>query len=125
MSVCQDCGAYTCVSYGKYDDAYLCDECYKKRNQDHVVKQSEELKEPSDFKSWNKGDMSELFWIHLGRYVKNPNEESFRYIGMAFSWACHDDYGLANSFKNAMDWVGFDMYTEGQRWRCKEGNNVR
>lgn len=61
--------------------------------------------------------MSELFWIHLGKYVKKPNEESINYMYMAYLWACHDSHGLSNSFKNAMKWAGIDIYTELNRWK--------
>ena len=46
------------------------------------------------FSEWRHGDMSELFWMHLGKYVKVPNERSVTLMLMAFRWACHDNQGF-------------------------------
>ena len=116
MGRCADCGEYTCIQYG---DTYLCSECHDKRNQERVMQKSKTLNEVEDFKSWDSGDMSELFWIHLGKYVKEPNPESFKYMEMAFYWACHDNHGIANSFSNALKWAGIDLFAEQLKWRGK------
>lgn len=113
MAWCEDCGEYTHTCYG---DVHLCEKCYDKREQERIIEQSEGLKETSDFAQWDSGDMSELFWIHLGRYVKEPNAESIKYMTMAFYWACHDNHGIANSFSNALKWAGIDLFAERAKW---------
>ena len=71
-------------------------------------------------KTWDHGDMSELFWIHLGRYVKEPNPESLNYMDMAYRWACHDSHGLSNSFSHALKWAGIDLWAEDRKWAAKQ-----
>lgn len=110
---CADCEAETHTSYG---GVYLCEECHTKRKQAELEEKSQSLKSCSDFKAWNSGDMSELFWMHLGKYVKEPNERSLSIIRMAYLWACHDNRGLANSFYNAMRWAKVDYYTEQKKF---------
>lgn len=61
--------------------------------------------------------MSELFWVHLGRYIKEPNEHSLSLMYMALLWACHDNGGLANSFRNALKMAKIDLYVELEKWR--------
>lgn len=112
---CIDCGGHTNTYYSSIGP--LCDACRKKRREERVLEKSESVKEPSDFKDWDSGDMSELFWIHLGRYIKEPNPTSLTFIELAYRWACHDSHGLANSFKHAMDWAKIDLYAEELRWR--------
>lgn len=113
MEKCVDCGEH---AYTRYGGTYLCKDCRKRREQERIIKKSETLISPGDFKTWDSGDMSELFWIHLGRYVKEPNAESIKYMTMAFLWACHDNHGIANSFRNALKWAGIDLFTEQVKW---------
>lgn len=117
MLKCQDCGKEACTTWGEFGNARLCWECRDKRRQAKIIEQSHALKDCTDFKNWDSGDMSELFWIHLGRYVKEPNPESLKYMEMAYRWACHDSHGLSNSFFNAMKWAKIDLYKEQERWR--------
>lgn len=117
MAQCVDCGGYTYTIWGDSNDAYLCWDCHHKRKQAKIIEQSKSLTQCSDFKTWDSGDMSELFWIHLGRYVKEPNPESLKYMDMAYRWACHDSHGLANSFSNALKLAGIDLYAEMDKWR--------
>lgn len=117
MAQCIDCGGATNTYYSKIGP--LCDHCYQKRDEDRLEHQAKKLSECSDFKTWTMRDMSELFWLHLGRYVKEPNAESFRYMEMAYRWACHADHGLSNSFNHAMRWANIDMFTECERWATK------
>ena len=117
MAKCVDCGAETHTMWGSFGYIHLCLDCHKKRNQEQIIEKSHDLKECSDFKTWDSGDMSELFWIHLGRYVKEPNPESLKYMDMAYRWACHDSHGLSNSFSNALKWAGIDLYAERDKWR--------
>ena len=79
---------------------------------DKVVERGESIKAESDFKSWDHKDLSELFWIHLGKYVKEPNEHSLRLIELAWYWAVHDNKALSNSFSHALKWAGIDLFTE-------------
>lgn len=113
---CADCGGYTCTSYTKYGGAYLCDQCREKRYQSEIEKREVSLEKASDLSSWSKRDMSELFWMHLGRYVKEPNEHSLTMMNLAFRWACHDDHGLSNSFSHALKWANIDLYEEQQKF---------
>ena len=114
MHDCIRCGAptYTFVS----GIGHLGKECRDKANQERVLEKSKTLTKCSDFKEWDSGDMSELFWIHLGRYVKDPNPESLNYMEMAYRWACHDNHGISNSFRHALKWAGIDLWTESKRW---------
>lgn len=115
--ICVDCGGQTCTSYGKYGGAALCSNCYQKRYQSELNERSNCVNEPSDLSTWKSTDMSELFWMHLGKYVKDPNERSLVIMSMAYRWACHDNHGLANSFSNAMKWVGINLLTEERKYR--------
>lgn len=120
MDTCVDCGEHTHSYYG---NTPLCRECYHKREQTRVLEKSKTVESCSDFKEWDSGDMSELFWIHLGRYVKEPTEEGYRYMRMAFAWACHDNHGIANSFDNALKWAGINLWEEEKRWAAKRKEN--
>lgn len=111
---CVRCGepTYTIVSgVGR-----LCSKCRDIENQNRVLEKSKTLEKCADFKVWPHRDMSELFWIHLGRYVKEPNSDSWSMMDMAYRWACHDNGGLANSFKHALDWAGIDLWAESRKW---------
>ncbi len=68
------------------------------------------IKSSSDFKTWKHRDLSELFWICLGRYVKEPNGNDLQMMRRAYLWAVHDNHGLANSMSHAMKWAGIDIY---------------
>lgn len=118
--ICVDCGGHTSTIYGKYDGIPLCRECYHKRYQAELDAQSENLKKASDLSKWKSNDMSELFWMHLGKYINEPNERSLSIIGMAYRWACHDNHGLANSFSNAMRWAKINLLTEEKKWRNRK-----
>ena len=112
--VCKECGKSICVSYNG-----LCKECSEKQYEDKIDRNSEKLNHPSDLKSWDTGDMSELFWLNLGRYIKEPNAKSYDMISLAFKWACHSSHGLCNSFHHALEWANIDLFKEGKRWREK------
>lgn len=117
MDTCVDCGNQTNTYYGR---ECLCPDCRKKRRQAEIIKQSGALRKPKDLEPWSGRDMSELFWLHLGRYVKEPNPESLRYMELCYCWACHADHGLSNSFRNAMNWAHIDLYTEFLRWQKED-----
>lgn len=114
---CTNCGEETYVTYSSYGSIPLCSSCYEKREHTRLEEKSCDVKEASDFSKWRHCDMSELFWVHLGKYINEPNEHSLSLISMAFRWACHDNGGLANSFRNALKWAKIDLYTEQGKWK--------
>lgn len=123
MAKCIYCGNDTCsYSFVKEKDGYypVCGECKRKKYSESVDARLPSVTNPRDFRSWTKEDMSEAFWLHLGRYARHPNRYSLSVIGMAFRWACHDDHGLSNSFANAMRWCGIDLFTEESRTDLQE-----
>lgn len=122
MNYCADCEKPTYTMWGKYN-TYLCDECYEKRCQKELDKKSKSLTETADFKEWKNSDMSELFWMNLGKYVKEPNERSLEIIYMAYMWACHDNHGLANSFSHALKWAKIDLVKERNKWKNLKKEN--
>lgn len=69
----------------------------------------------SDFKSWSKEDFSESFWIILAHYQKHPNRKDLNMLWTIFCWACHDDHGLSNSFRHALQWCKIDLNVESDR----------
>ena len=72
---------------------------------DQIRQRGTTVIEAADFKTWKMKDMSELFWTHLGIYVKEPNKESARLMICALDWAVHADHGLFNSFTHALKWA--------------------
>lgn len=126
MAHCTDCHVYTYTHYAKYGNIPLCAECAAKRNQAEIEEKSKSLQKASDLAAWSHSDMSELFWMHLGRYIKSPNEHSLHMMIMAKRWANHDNHGLANSFEHALKWAKIDLYAEEEKWaerRRKNGEN--
>lgn len=121
---CVDCGKYTYSINEKYGYIPLCDDCADKRLQAELDEKSRSIQKASDFSEWRHGDMSELFWMHLGKYVKEPNEHSVTLMLMAFRWTCHDNQGLANSFRNALKWAKIDLYAEQEKWIKKRRNSA-
>lgn len=118
MGTCIRCGNWSNTlrklkGMDKYD--YLCDKCNNNIYMERIESDLENVSKPVDFKSWEKRDMSEAFWIHLGKYKKCPNQKSLDVIYTAYLWACHDDHGLSNSFRHAMKWCGIDLLTEIRR----------
>ena len=110
---CQDCGEPTNVVYSRYGNIPLCDTCYISR--EHKKLSDKYENSSKDFTSWSSSDISEMFWLHLGTYVKHPNRESLNIMFAAKRWAGHNDKGLANSFSNALKWAKIDLYSEMKR----------
>ena len=106
MNYCEDCGAVTHTEYG---NTFLCPACHKRRTEERLKKAAENVQMSSDFKSWKHEDLSELFWICLGRYVKQPNDKDLATMRRAYLWAVHDNHGLANSMHHALDWAGIKI----------------
>ena len=120
MSKCYICGKDSSVFYSYVGGKDVCPECHKVQEEERVLRQADGITHPSGFREWGGHDLSELFWIHLGRYKKEPNPESLKYMEMAFRWACHADHGLSSSFYHAMKWAGIDLYTEWKRWEKED-----
>lgn len=115
---CTDCGKYTYTFYTEYDAA-LCDMCSEKKYQAKIEEKSKSVSKISDFSGWSGSDMSELFWISLGRYVKHPDENSLSMMYRAYMWAVHENRGLSNSFNHALKWTKIDLFAELDRWADK------
>lgn len=118
MDNCVYCGAQSySSSYVKEMGGYvvLCKLCRKKLKQKDIEEKLKDVSRASDFKSWSKEDMSEAFWIHLGKYQKAPNRESLVVMYRALLWAHHDDHGLSNSFSHALEWCGINIDVEWER----------
>lgn len=113
---CAGCGGPATTIWGEFGNVPLCDSCVSRRRQADLDGKAEGVRAPADFAAWSHEDMSELFWKCLGRYVKEPYERGAALMNMALLWACHDDHGLANSFRNALDWAGVDLFAEQARW---------
>lgn len=99
----------------------ICEKCEKEQAQAKLRAREGTIRESSDFKSWEAADMSELFWVHLGLYQKEPNKKSLHIMKCAYLWAVHADKGLANSFHHAMEWVGIkNIQMEYKKYQEKE-----
>lgn len=111
---CFKCGANSGYfhSYGGY---HLCHECYEKASMEEIDRRAEYVKEAKDFKEWNGRDLSEIFWIELGRYQKYPNKRSINLMKMAYMWAMHDNHTLSNSITHALEWCKIDIFKESRR----------
>ena len=93
----------------------LCFECSKKHKYATIEANLKSVKQPNHFKDWDHGDMSDAFWLHLGRYQKHPNQKSLSVMKNAWYWACHASHGLSSSFTHALEWCGIDLFKELKR----------
>jgi len=107
MAKCERCGKPVYVSY---NGVYLCEDCLNKQIEENIEKKSKDIKKADDLAGWSSEDVSEMFWINLGKYVKEPNEETKSKLKTAFYWAVHSDHGLSNSFMNALKWAKVDIW---------------
>ena len=118
MSKCDMCKKET---YGRIGadvngkHMYLCGKCYDKNKYETIERNLEKVEKPYHFRDWDHGDMSDAFWLHLGRYQKHPNQKSLSVMKNAWYWACHDSHGLSSSFSHALKWCGIDLFTELKR----------
>jgi hypothetical protein len=115
---CRVCGGKTYTQErnpetGKHEP--ICDACSDALDKARIEEKAKSCTEAHHFESWSHRDLSELFWIHLGKYVKSPNRKSLNYLYMAWLWACHEDHGLTSNFSNALDWCKIDLYAERKR----------
>lgn len=116
---CGICGKTTNQSV---NGEVICSECEQKRKEKELMEKGDTVKCDADFKDWKMADMSELFWIHLGIYVQNPNQRSAEILCHALNWAAHADHGLCNSFHHALKWAGYpNIYKERLKYRNKNG----
>lgn len=112
---CNFCGTYAnsfSRVYVNDKPLIMCTECRKKKRIENIENDLKGVTEPYHFRGWKKEDMSEAFWLHLGRYKKKPNRKSLDIMYIALLWAYHDDHGLSNSFTHALKWCGIDLFTE-------------
>ena len=93
----------------------LCWNCHEKHHYETIETNLKSVEKPYHFKEWDHGDMSDAFWLHLGKYKKHPNKKSLSVMLNAWHWACHDSHGLSSSFKHALKWCGIDIYVEAER----------
>lgn len=113
MEICAWCNrGITLSSIGSKGKTFCSVSCLKAFNQNRIERAAEGIKDACDFKDWSKHDLSEIFWIHLGRYVNHPNKHSLSLMRSALSWANHDDHGLSNSFRHALAWAKIDIWKE-------------
>lgn len=115
MKRCSKCGCELVEPWFGYGDT-LCRACTEKRNQERIAERGKSLKDFTDLANWTSKDLSELFWMHLGQYVKEPTAEGYDILSLVYRWASHDDFGLASSFKHALDWAKVDLLVERKRW---------
>ena len=85
-------------------------------DKNQICEKSRKIVRANDFMNWELRDMSELFWMKLGEYVKNPTSEALILMLRAWEWACHSDHALANSFTHAIHWAGItDWWEEAEK----------
>jgi hypothetical protein len=112
-NICDWCGNPITESSIHCRYGTLCSsECYEFARQHEVENAGININKPADFKEWESSDMSELFWIHLGKYMKHPNRYSLNIMQNALCWANHDNHGLSNSFRHALKWAKIDIWRE-------------
>lgn len=117
---CAVCGTDKHVYFQRFyekeqGNVWRCSNCKTKFDQADIEKRLIKVERACDFKDWESSDMSEAFWIHLGRYQKHPNRYSLSIMLRALMWAYHADHGLSNSFDNALKWCGIDWVKEKNR----------
>ena len=116
---CELCGSTERI-FRRYSEEYrkklyLCPECRKKCKTTDIENKLVNVKTVDGFKGWSSEDLSEAFWIHLGKYQKRPNRYSLNIMIRALLWAAHADHGLSNSFSNALEWCNIDWGKERKR----------
>lgn len=117
MGICQRCHGPAHTMWG--NEGYFCDDCYAKIKQEKILQKYDEenITSSVDLKNnnWDAESISELFWTHLGRYKKHPNQKSLDVMLCARSWAAHSDHALSNSIAHALEWCGVNLLTEQRR----------
>lgn len=117
MAICARCGRES-WSTTRHKGASYCNSCYDIIKHEEILEASKSVHKAEDPKGWDHGDMSDLFWYHLGEYVKDKNpEEHFPIMRSCLYWAFHDSHGLSSSFIHALNWAKVD-YKEVLDWSC-------
>ena len=109
---CDYCGKTTNTHYNrsKYGYPRVCEYCADKLDLQAILAKSETVHRASDLSEWDHGDMSDLFWHHLGEYVKDKNlEKHFPIMKSCLYWAFHDSHGLSSSFCHALKWANIEL----------------
>lgn len=122
MENCPVCGIQSSC-WTTFNGDKICFDCAQKAHTEELVTLAATVDSPVGFKSWSGCDLSELFWVHLARYQKQPTQESAEIIYRISRWAAHDNHTLSNSIFHALKWCGIDLYTELERWQRKEQNS--
>ena len=115
---CRICGKRTVTFVRNKESGQsepLCAECRDRLHREEIEKKAENINRASDFKEWDHGHIADLFWIHLAKYKKFPNQKSLDILLRAYCWAMHDSHGLSRNFKHALDWCGIDLNRESER----------
>lgn len=121
---CKICGKRTSMfewnkEIGKSEP--ICSECREKLHAEKIEKRAQNIKKASDFKEWDHGHIADLFWAHLAKYQKEPNQRSLDILMRAYLWAIHDSHGLSRNFKHALDWCGINLDAEMNRTDLPKG----
>ena len=56
----------------------ICSECDKKIHNDEIEQNLSVVTNARDFKNWDSSDLTDAFWMHLGRYKNHPNKKSLK-----------------------------------------------
>ena len=117
MGICRNCEK-SVFSLTVFQGRNLCDQCYHEAKLNTLISRGNEVHEAEDLSGWDHGDMSDLFWHHLGEYVKDRNpEEHFPVMKSCLYWAFHDSHGLSSSFCHALNWAKVEL-NEVLDWTC-------
>ena len=117
MGVCKKCNK-TVLGLFAYKGKDYCKQCYDEVKLNDILTRGESIHEAADFQGWDHGDMSDLFWHHLGEYVKDRSPEvHFPVMKSCLYWAFHDSHGLSSSFCHALEWAKVDL-REVLKWTC-------
>ena len=117
MGICMNCNK-NAWSLTVFNGKNYCDHCYHELKLNKILTRGNEVHEAEDLKGWDHGDMSDLFWYHLGEYVKDQNPEiHFPIIKSCLYWAFHDSHGLSSSFCHALKWAKVEL-NEVLSWTC-------
>ena len=120
MAKCEYCNKETSCTTSRARMGYgrVCMECAEALDLQYILKESEKVNKACDFKGWDHGDLSDLFWYHLGEYIKDKNPEiHFPMMKRALFWAMHDSHGLSSSFTHALKWAKVSI-DEVLCWTC-------
>lgn len=98
----------------------MCYDCYKRIEKEKLLERAESVREPCDLRDWPGKDMSELFWLTLVEYQKNPTQKGISTINTIYLWACHDNHTLSNTIRHALKWCGIDLFSERRRWQKED-----